>query len=103
MELIQGISGVAASRRWGGTEKILPAAGGERDRREAAVEGPSDLTYKKGRPREGAPFCPIARKGRCDQAISFLRLAFLRSFGSRIALRRRTVCGVTSTISSSSM
>ena len=44
MELARGICGVAASRRWGGTEKILPAEGGEGDRREAVVEGPSDLT-----------------------------------------------------------
>lgn len=41
------------------------------------------------------------RKG--DYAASFLRLAFLRSCGSRIALRRRMFAGVTSTISSSSI
>jgi enoyl-CoA hydratase/carnithine racemase len=38
-----------------------------------------------------------------DQAASFLRPAFLRSCGSRIALRRRMLFGVTSTISSSSI
>ncbi|KAB2847616.1 MAG: hypothetical protein F9K41_19185 [Sphingopyxis terrae] len=40
---------------------------------------------------------------RRSYAASFLRLAFFRSCGSRIALRMRMFAGVTSTISSSSI
>lgn len=56
--------------------------------------------------QQGPEFPPgpiVAGGAVSDQAASFLRLAFLRSLGSRMALRMRIDLGVTSTISSSSM
>lgn len=61
--------------------------------------GPSRLQEGRSK-RKGGPFEPSFR---VPYAASFFREAFLRSFGSRIALRMRMDLGVTSTISSSSI